>query len=251
MLSLERVACQPSPQRCPSCGGPTRRWRRHKFPRWASWPQGPQKLGKLANGKRRTHALVSTPAKDSVAPLQARKRAALATTGLGRPYPADPRLVAATFAESSQRAGASGALAVAPVAAMRTLPVRLKNQFSHDKGVSGLLWRRCRLLLGAPGVGLAANQSLRADLRAAKEDPRNAATTQCEGAFLVAPWMALQAMVGDFCESNQFIERFERGSGGAEIPATSFFFGKASPTNVRRADVKSVQIVWRLRRGEC
>jgi len=56
---------------------------------------------KLSNGKKSTYALVFTPTKDNVAPRQARKRAALATTGLSRLYPADPRLVAATLAEPS------------------------------------------------------------------------------------------------------------------------------------------------------
>jgi len=118
-----------------------------------------------------------------------------------------------------------------------------------DNGASGSLWRQFGRLLGTPGVGLATTQSLRADPRAAKEETRNAATTNGEGAFLVAPLVALQAMVDDLCERNQFIERFERGFGGAEIPATSPFLGKASPTDTRSADVKSVQNCYGLDKG--
>jgi len=138
---------------------------------------------------------------------------------------------------------------VAPVAAVPTLPVRLQNQFLLDNGVSGSLWRRFRLLLCTPGVGLATTQSLLADLRATKEGPRNPATTNGAGAFLVSPRVALQAMVDHLYESNQFIERFERGSGGAESLATSLFLGQASPTDARRADVKSVQIRFGLDKG--
>ena len=162
---------------------------------------------KLANGNQRTYARVSKPTNDEVGSRQARRRAALATTAVGGLFAVDPGLVVATMADSARRAAASGGIAVAPSAVLAALPARLQNQFLLDNGVSGSLWRRFRLLLG-PRSGLATTQALRADMRAAEAEPRNAATTNGSGAFLVAARVALQGMIDDLCDIKQFIERF-------------------------------------------
>jgi len=203
---------------------------------------------KFPNKKRRIYARVSRPTKDEVGSRQARRRAALATTAMGRLFAVDPGLVAATMADSARRAAASGGVGVAPAAVLAALPVRLQNQFLLDNGVSGSLWRRFRLLLG-PSSGLATTQALRADLRTAEDELRNAAATNGSGAFLVAPRVALQGMIDDLSESEQFIERFMRDADGSEIVATSPFLGQASPTETHEADVRSVQICFGLDKG--
>jgi len=114
---------------------------------------------KLANGKQRTYARVSQPTNDEVGSLQARRRAALATTAVGRLFAVDPGLVAATMADSARRVTARGGIAVAPSTVLAALPARLQNQFLLDNGVSGSLWRRFRLLLG-PRSGLSTTQAL-------------------------------------------------------------------------------------------
>jgi len=203
---------------------------------------------KLANGKQRTYARVSQPTNDEVGSRQARRRAALATTAVGRLFAVDPGLVAATMADSARRAAASGGIAVAPSAVLAAIPIRLQNQFLLDNGVSGSLWRRFRLLLG-PRSGLATTQALRADMRATEAEPRNAATTNGSGAFLVAARVALQGMIDDLCDNKQFIERFVRGSDGAEIAYASPFLGQVSPTEMYEADVRTVQMGFGLDKG--
>jgi len=54
---------------------------------------------------------------------------------------------------------------------------------------------------------------------------RNAATTNGEGAFLVAPRVALQWMIEDLVATEQFAARFEREADGADIATTSPFLG--------------------------
>jgi len=203
----------------------------------------------FANGRRRKYARVYRPAKDKFGPRQVRRRAALAATTIGRLFAIDPGMLAASMADAARRAQASGGIAVAPAAVLAALPVRLQNQFLMDNGVSGSLWRRFRLLLGPIGADLATGQTLRADRRAAEAELRNAATTNGEGAFLVAPRVALQSMIDDLVATEQFVERFERGADGADIATASPFLGHPSPTEMRAADVRCVQVCFGLDKG--
>jgi len=130
----------------------------------------------------------------------------------------------------------------------RRYPFVCKTSFLLDNGVSGSLWRRFRLLLG-PRSGLATTQDLRADMRAAEAEPRNAATRNGSGSFLVAARVALQGMIDELCDNKQFIERFVRGSDVAEIASTSPFLGQASPTEMYEADVRTVQLCFGLNKG--
>jgi len=201
------------------------------------------------NGRRRTYARVYRPAKDKVGPRQARRRAALAATAMGRLVAIDPGMVAASMADAARRVQASGAIAVAPAAVLAALPVRWQNQFLMDNGVSGSLWRRFRPLLGPTGAGLATSQTLWADRRSAEAELRNAATTNGEGAFLVAPCVAMQSMIDDLVATEQFVARFEREADGADIATTSPFLGHPSPTEMRAADVRCVQVCFGLDKG--
>jgi len=158
-------------------------------------------------------------------------------------------MVAASMADAARRAQASGGIAVAPAAVLAALPVCVQNQFLMENGVSGCLWRQFRLLLGPMGAGLATSQTLRADRRAAEAELRNSATTNGEGAFLVAPRVALQSMIDDLVAMEQFVERFERGADGADIATASPFLGHPSPTEMRAADVRCVQVCFGLDKG--
>jgi len=78
-------------------------------------------------------------------------------------------------------------------------------------------------------------------MRAAEAEPHNAATTNGSGAFFVAARVALHGTIYDLCDNKQFIERFVRGSDGAEIASMSPFLDQASPREMYGADVRTVQ----------
>jgi len=196
---------------------------------------------KPTNGKQRFYARVSQPTNDEVGSRQARRRAVPATTAVGRLFAVDPGLVAFKMAESARQAAASRGTAEVPSAVLAALPAFLQSQVLLDNGVSGSLWWRFRLLFG-PKSGLATTQALRADMRAAKAEPRTAATTNGSGAFLVAARLALRGMIDDLCDNKQYIERFVQGSDGAENASTSPFLGHASPTEMYEADLRTVQV---------
>jgi len=108
----------------------------------------------------------------------------------------DAGLASAVLDDVCRRARSSGGVAIAPTAAIHSLPIRLQTQFAVDNNISAASFQRFRLFLG-PQSGLASPLALREELGKAAAEEHTRATSNGDGAYLVSPRAALEAAIWD------------------------------------------------------
>jgi len=148
----------------------------------------------FANGVKRTYRREIETRQDAVGLRQARRRRTQATKAVSKIMRIDAGLASAVLDDVCRRARSRGGVAIAPTAAIHSLPIRLQTQFTVDN--SAATFQRFRLFLG-PQSGLASPLALREDLGKAAAEERNRATSNGDGAYLVSPRAALEAAIWD------------------------------------------------------
>jgi len=157
-------------------------------------------------------------------------------------------MASAVLEDVCRRARTSCSVAVAPSAAVAALPLRLQSQFSVDNNISAAAFQRFRVLLG-PKYGVASPLALRTDLRRAAVEEHNQASTNGQGAFLVSPSAALEALVFNLRRQGQFLERAIRGADGPELVASRVCEGQTPASIPPASFVKDVHICSGLDKG--
>jgi len=110
----------------------------------------------------------------------------------------------------------TGPFSVVPARALRAIPVRLQSQFVVLNNISCETFQRFRCLV-APEVGLASRDVMRADLAAARAEPRDQVTATPVGATLVSVRAPLQSAVEDLAARDEFIERQVAGRPSGKV----------------------------------
>ena len=202
----------------------------------------------LGNGHKRRYLREITTRKDTVKPRQARRRLVQAEEAVSKILRVDAGMASAVLEDMCRRARTSGGVAVAPSAAVAALPRRLQSQFFADNNISAATFQRFRMLLG-PKCGLASPLALRKDLMRAAVEESNQATTNGQGAFLVSPRAALEALIFNLRRQGQFLERAVRGADGRELVASRAFEGQKTASIPPASCVKDVHICFGLDKG--
>jgi len=158
---------------------------------------------KFSNGVIRTYKRVVTATKAVVGPRQDRRRRNTAASLLSSLTTVDPAEVSAAVSAIARRASAKGGVGVAP---LKSLSVRQQTQFKIANKISGVTWRRIRAFLGGRDSGLASLSALRADQVSFSLEAQNQVKTCDEGAYLVSPRAAIQALIDDLVERKEFLE---------------------------------------------
>jgi len=203
----------------------------------------------FANGKKRTYRRVIEPRKEDVSPRHARRRRAQAKEEVARIFHVDPGVASAVMDDVCRRARASGGVALAPIAAVSALSLRLQAQFMVDNNKRGATFQRFRRLLGPRECRLATAQQLRAGLRSASEKEKKKATRNGDEVYLISRRAAVEALIFDLHRQNQFIERGLRGADGRAVAATLPFVLQTSASALRSSAVKDVHICFGLDKG--
>lgn len=115
--------------------------------------------------------------------------------------------------------------------------------------MSGATLQRFRRLLGLRECGLTTAQQLRPELRSASEEENNKATTNGDGAYLISPHAALEALICDPRRQNQFIERGLRGVDGRAVAAALLFVGQTKASSLHSSAVQDVHFCFGLDKG--
>ncbi|OSX80030.1 hypothetical protein BU14_0065s0035 [Porphyra umbilicalis] len=164
----------------------------------------PQSISvKFSNGVIRTYKRVVMATKAVVGPRQDRGRRNTAASLLSSLTTVDPAEVSAAVSAISRRASAEGRVGVA---LLKSLSVRQQTQLKIANKISGVTWRRIRAFLGGRDSGLASLSALRADQVSFSLEAQNQVKTCDEGAYLVSPRAAIQALIDDLVERKEFLD---------------------------------------------
>ena len=171
---------------------------------------------RLANGRDLLYQRTTVPLGGPVGQRQRRRRTNEAEALMERLYETDGSSMERMLTDVTRRARETGLFSVVPARALSAIPVRLHSQFVASNNISFETFQRFRRLV-APEVGLASREVMRADLAAARAEPRNQVTATPVGAILVSVRAALQAAVDDLTSRDELIERPVAGRPGGEV----------------------------------
>jgi len=99
--------------------------------------------------------------------------------------------------------------------------------------VSGATVQRFRRLLGPRECGFATAQQLQAELRSASEEENNKAITNGDGAYLIGPRAAVEALIFYLRRQYQFVERGLRGADGRAVADILPFVGQTNASSLQ------------------
>ena len=171
---------------------------------------------RLANGHDLLYQRTTVPLEGPVGQRQRRRRTNEAEALMERLYEIDGSSMERGLSDVTRRAQETGLFSVVPARALRAIPVRLQSQFVASNNISCAIFQRFRCLV-APEVGLASREVMRADLAAARAEPRDQVTATPVGATLVSVRAALQSAVEDLAARDEFIERQVAGRPSGEV----------------------------------